>query len=119
MRSHRWRSVQSGLPESAHGCPELVKHALLVEANGMCRNRRDGQIGEMQGKGTGAAREKPLSVKTVYAVSGLQQSGLSEAQLMHCMVPLSAEARTTMTQNSRNCGFGIGLIHIFIQTATS
>ena len=38
MRSHRWRSVQSGLPESAHGCPELVKHALLVEANGMCRN---------------------------------------------------------------------------------
>ena len=38
MRSHRWRSGQSGLPESAHGCPELVKHALLVEANGMCRN---------------------------------------------------------------------------------
>ena len=31
MRSHRWRSVQSGLPESAHGSPELVKHALLVE----------------------------------------------------------------------------------------
>ena len=41
MRSHRWRSVQSGLPESAHGCPELVKHALLVEANGMCRNMAD------------------------------------------------------------------------------
>ena len=41
MRSHRWRSVQSGLPESAHGCPELVKHALLVEANGMCRNRHN------------------------------------------------------------------------------
>ena len=41
MRSHRWRSVQSGLPESAHGCPELVKHALFVEANGMCRNRCD------------------------------------------------------------------------------
>ena len=39
MRSHRWRSVQSGLPESAHGCPELVKHALLVEADGMSRNR--------------------------------------------------------------------------------
>ena len=38
MRSHRWRSVQSGLPESAHGCPELVKHALLVEADGMSRN---------------------------------------------------------------------------------
>ena len=36
MRSHRWRGVQSGLPESAHGFPELVKHALLVEANGMC-----------------------------------------------------------------------------------
>ena len=39
MRSHRWRSVQSGLPESAHGCPKLVKHALLVEADGMSRNR--------------------------------------------------------------------------------
>ena len=41
MRSHRWRSIQLGLPESAHGCPELVKHALLVEANGMCRNRTE------------------------------------------------------------------------------
>ena len=30
MRSHRWRSVPSSLNESAHGCPELVKHALLV-----------------------------------------------------------------------------------------
>jgi hypothetical protein len=44
MRSHRWRSVQSGLPESAHGCPELVKHALLVEANGMCRNTPPGGL---------------------------------------------------------------------------
>ena len=39
MRSHRWRSVQSGLPESAHGSPELLKHALLVEVDGMSRNR--------------------------------------------------------------------------------
>ena len=38
MHSHLWRSIQSGLPESAHGSPELVKHALLVEANGVCRN---------------------------------------------------------------------------------
>ena len=48
MRSHRWRSVQSGLPESAHGCPELVKHAFLVEANGMCRNRPLGRAGPCQ-----------------------------------------------------------------------
>ena len=41
MRSHRWRSVQSGLPESALGCPELVKHTLLVEVDGMSRNNTD------------------------------------------------------------------------------
>ena len=35
MCSHRWRSVQSGLSESAHVSPELVEHALLVEADGM------------------------------------------------------------------------------------
>ncbi len=39
MRSPRWRSIQSGLPESAHGSPELVKHASLVEVDGMSRNR--------------------------------------------------------------------------------
>ena len=38
MRSHLWRSVQSGLPESAHGSPELVKHTLLVEVDGMSSN---------------------------------------------------------------------------------
>ncbi len=38
MRSRRWRSIQSGLPESAHGSPELVKHASLVEVEGMGRN---------------------------------------------------------------------------------
>jgi hypothetical protein len=38
MRSRRWRSFQSGLPESAHGSPELVKHASLVEVGGMSRN---------------------------------------------------------------------------------
>ena len=40
MRSRRWRSIQSGLPESAHGSPELVKHALLIEVDGMSRNTR-------------------------------------------------------------------------------
>ena len=48
MRSRRWRGIQSGLPESAHGSPELVKHALLVEANGMCRNRPLGRAGPCQ-----------------------------------------------------------------------
>jgi hypothetical protein len=38
MRSHLWRSIQLGLPESVHGCPELVKHALLVEVDGMSYN---------------------------------------------------------------------------------
>ena len=38
MRSRRWRSIQSGLPESAHDSPELVKHASLVEVDGMSRN---------------------------------------------------------------------------------
>ena len=38
MRSRLWRSIQSGLPESAHGSPELVKHASLVEVDGMSRN---------------------------------------------------------------------------------
>ncbi len=41
MRSRRWRSIQSGLLESAHGSPELVKHALLVEVDGMSRNTAD------------------------------------------------------------------------------
>jgi hypothetical protein len=40
MRSRRWRSIQWGLPESAHGSPELVKHASLVEVDGMSRNRQ-------------------------------------------------------------------------------
>ena len=40
MRSRRWRSIQSGLPESAHGSPELVKHASLVEVDGMSRNSK-------------------------------------------------------------------------------
>jgi hypothetical protein len=38
MRSRRWRGIQSGLPESAHGSPELVKHASLVQVDGMSRN---------------------------------------------------------------------------------
>ena len=38
MRSRRWRSIQSGLPESAHGSPELVKHASPVEVDDMSRN---------------------------------------------------------------------------------
>ena len=38
MHSHRWRSIQSGLPESAHGSPELVKHAQLIEVDGMSCN---------------------------------------------------------------------------------
>jgi hypothetical protein len=37
MCSRRWRSIQLGLPES-HGSPELVKHASLVEVDGMSRN---------------------------------------------------------------------------------
>ncbi len=41
MRSRRWRSIQSGLPESAHGSPELVKHASLVEVDGMSHNSLD------------------------------------------------------------------------------
>ena len=41
MRSRRWHSIQSGLPESAHGSPEQVKHALLVEVDGMSRNTSD------------------------------------------------------------------------------
>ena len=41
MRSRRWCSIQSGLPESAHGSPELVKHASLVEVDGMSRNTQD------------------------------------------------------------------------------
>jgi hypothetical protein len=41
MRSHRWRSIQSCLPESADGSPELVKYALLVEVDGMRRNTMD------------------------------------------------------------------------------
>ncbi len=40
MRSRRRRSIQSGLPESAHGSPELVKHALLVEVDGMSRKSK-------------------------------------------------------------------------------
>ena len=38
MRSRRLRRVQLGLPESTHGSPELVKHALLVEVDGMSCN---------------------------------------------------------------------------------
>ncbi len=38
MRSRRWRSIQSGLPESANGSPKLVKHASLVEVDGMSRD---------------------------------------------------------------------------------
>jgi hypothetical protein len=38
MRSRRWRSIQSGLPESAHGSPELVKDPLFVEVDGMSRS---------------------------------------------------------------------------------
>ena len=34
MRSSRWRSVQSG----HDGSPELVKHTLLVEVDGISRN---------------------------------------------------------------------------------
>jgi hypothetical protein len=41
--SRRWRSIQSGLPESAHESPELVKHASLVEVDGMSRNTIQGQ----------------------------------------------------------------------------
>jgi hypothetical protein len=42
MGSRRWRSIQSGIPESAHGSPELVKHALLVEVDGMSCNTPNG-----------------------------------------------------------------------------
>ncbi len=38
MRNRRWHSIQSGLPESAHGSPELVKHASLVEVDSMSCN---------------------------------------------------------------------------------
>jgi hypothetical protein len=38
MCSRRWRRIQSGLPESAHGSPELIKYALLEEVDGMSRN---------------------------------------------------------------------------------
>ena len=60
MRSHRWRSIQSGLPESAHGSPELVKHALLVEVDGMSRNsssRRIRLVRVGQGRMSCLARE--------------------------------------------------------------
>ena len=33
MRSHRWRSVQSGLPESAHGCPERTHSSQRHESH--------------------------------------------------------------------------------------
>jgi hypothetical protein len=39
MRYRRWRSIQSGLPELAHGSPEQVKHALLIEVDGVNCNR--------------------------------------------------------------------------------
>ncbi len=45
MRSRLWRSIQSGLPESAHDSPELVKHASLVEVDGMSRNSDYGHDG--------------------------------------------------------------------------
>ena len=38
MRSRQWRSIQSGLPESAQGSPKLVKHTLLAEVDGMSSN---------------------------------------------------------------------------------
>ncbi len=38
MLCSQWRIIQSGFPESAHGSPELVKHALLVEVDGISRN---------------------------------------------------------------------------------
>ena len=64
MRSHRWRSIQSGLPESAHGSPELVKHALLVEADGMsCNTPPGGQLalksGQLHGRAAGSSLPPP------------------------------------------------------------
>ncbi len=42
--SRRWCNIQSGLPESAHGSPKLVKHALLVKVDGMSRNTPPGVL---------------------------------------------------------------------------
>ena len=36
-----WKIPVWIVPESAHGNPELVKHASLVEVDGMSRNRSD------------------------------------------------------------------------------
>ncbi len=52
MRSRRWRSIQSGLPKSAHDSPELVKHASLVEVDGMSSNNQQvhntGSVGKIE-----------------------------------------------------------------------
>ena len=42
MRSRRWRSIQSGLPASAHGSPKLVQLAFLAEVDGMRSNTPSG-----------------------------------------------------------------------------
>jgi hypothetical protein len=65
MRCHQWRSIQQGLPKSAHGSSELVKQALLVEVDGMSRNTlhssvdegaRDGALGEVDEAAARAGR---------------------------------------------------------------
>ncbi len=58
MRSRRWRSIQSGLPVSAHGSPELVEHALLVDVDGMSRNIREG-AGVATGRGETTPTDGP------------------------------------------------------------
>ena len=65
MRSRRWRSIQSGLPESAHGSPELVKHASLVEVDGMSRNTGfESGVAEFRELETEAARTAGLPGRT-------------------------------------------------------
>ncbi len=57
MRSRRWRSIQSGLPESAYGSPKLVKHALFVEVDGMSRNKLISEYAPLQ---TSAKPSRPV-----------------------------------------------------------
>ncbi len=44
MRSRQWHSIQSGLPESAHGSHGLVKHAPHLKVVGMSRNIPPGRL---------------------------------------------------------------------------
>jgi hypothetical protein len=64
MHSRRWRSIQSGLPESAHGSPELVKHALLrvVKVDGTSRNTpQPPEVARRARLGAGAEDHRPCA----------------------------------------------------------